>query len=65
MYLIYLLIIIGFSCYFSLPYKLINIILQGNYAEEISCRPDMAFSLNRIIETQTGLKFHIGQVRSA
>ena len=46
-YLMYLLIITGFLCFFSPPYlfsKWTNVILQGNYTQEFFGRPDMAFS---------------------
>ena len=47
MYLVYLSIIIVFQCFFSLPYlfsKWTNKILQENYKQEFSGRPDMTFS---------------------
>ena len=47
MYLMHLSIIIVFQCFFYLPYlfsKWTNKILQGNYIQEFSGRPDMTFS---------------------
>ena len=62
-YLMYLLIITGFPCFFSPPYlfsKWTNIICKGITHKNFSFALTWLFHVNRR-ETQTGLKFHIGQ----
>ena len=58
-YLMYLLIITGFPCFFSPPYlfsKWTNILLQGNYKQEFFGCPDMAFSCK---QTRNSNRFEI------
>ena len=65
MYLMYLSIIIVFPCFFSLPYlfsKRTNKILQGNYIQEFSGRPDMTFSCK---QKQSSNRFEISYSHSS